>query len=111
MKERMEEIVDIAVGEREDDRLGFSVRDRGEGLGTADPSTLFGRFAQGDASAHTQHHGFGLGLHIVRSYMELMNGKVEARNHPDGGALFTCWFPNPVDDQEVSHEGQRAHRG
>jgi signal transduction histidine kinase len=94
------ETVSITIGDLPGGRYGFSVHDSGPGLGTTDPASLFARFAQGGPSPHARDHGFGLGLHIVRSYVELMNGGVEARNHPGGGAEFTCWFRGTAEAQE-----------
>jgi signal transduction histidine kinase len=73
--------------------LAASVRDHGPGLGGQQPSSLFARFAQGAPSPHSARKGFGLGLHIALTYMELMGGKLEAGDHPEGGALFTCRLP------------------
>jgi signal transduction histidine kinase len=100
--------VEISVGAVEANRQGFTVRDHGPGLGTIDPDRLFGRFTQGEPSPHSRKHGFGLGLHIVRSYMDLMHGEVRAGNHSDGGALFTCLLPadDPVlEDVDAGEEG------
>ncbi|MFH1143775.1 MAG: HAMP domain-containing sensor histidine kinase [Candidatus Eisenbacteria bacterium] len=71
----------------------LTVRDHGPGFGDIDPPLLFERFRQGARSPHAQQQGFGLGLHIVKSYVTLMRGTVEARNHPAGGALFTVTLP------------------
>ena len=74
-------------------RVAVHVRDAGPGLGNADPAGLFERFSQGAPSPYGSRRGFGLGLYIVRSYVEMMGGEVAAANHPDGGAVFTCTFP------------------
>jgi signal transduction histidine kinase len=85
--------IEVTVPARDRSRQRFTVRDHGPGLGDADSEQLFARFHQGPPSPHTQTHGFGLGLYIVRSYIERMAGEVTARNHPGGGAEFTCWLP------------------
>jgi signal transduction histidine kinase len=73
-----------------EDQLEFNVRDHGPGLTREARATLYTRFQQGSPSPYSQQHGFGLGLYIVKSYLELMGGQVEAGNHPEGGAVFTC---------------------
>ena len=85
--------VEVAVEPFTGNARVFSVRDRGPGLKDAGDRTLFERFRQSDASPYSRRHGFGLGLFIVKSYLELMGGSVEAANHPDGGAVFTCRLP------------------
>jgi signal transduction histidine kinase len=68
----------------------LSVRDRGPGLGGADPASLFDLFRQGDASPHSTAKGFGVGLYVVRSWIETFGGSVGAADAPGGGAVFTC---------------------
>ena len=81
------------MGRQENGRPGFRIRDRGPGFDPAIMNSLYKRYAQGAPSPHAKKHGFGLGLHIVKSYMEKMNGTVSARVHPEGGAEFSCVFP------------------
>jgi signal transduction histidine kinase len=76
----------------------LTVRDHGPGLGDSEPRLLFERFRQGSDSPHSRQQGFGLGLYIVKSYLELMRASVVARNHPAGGAIFTCRLPAATDE-------------
>ncbi len=71
----------------------LSVRDHGPGIDPADADALFERFRRGRASPHSSEKGLGLGLHIVRSYVTLMGGRVAAGNHATGGAEFTVVLP------------------
>jgi signal transduction histidine kinase len=80
------------------DPPGFSVSDQGPGLGGADPERLFARFEQGPQSPYASDHGFGLGLHIVSSYVRLLKGEVTAADRPEGGALFTVRFPGTAEE-------------
>jgi two-component system phosphate regulon sensor histidine kinase PhoR len=73
----------------------LEVRDHGPGLADADAERLFERFSQGPRSPHTGTLGFGLGLCIVKSHVEMMRGQVTAANHPMGGAVFSCSIPEP----------------
>jgi signal transduction histidine kinase len=83
-------------------RQVFRVRDHGPGLGEIDGNTLFDRFKQGDPSPHSGKHGFGLGLYIVKSYVEIMGGDVSAEDHPGGGALFSCYLSEFTGTHEVT---------
>jgi len=82
-----------------------SVRDRGPGLGGQSPEALFARFAQGTPSPTSSRKGFGLGLHIAATYLELMGGTLTARDHPDGGAEFTCRLPLSASVSPPGEEG------
>jgi protein-histidine pros-kinase len=82
--------VDVAAASGPDGTVLLSVRDRGPGIGDSDPDGLFRLFGQGESSPHSASKGFGVGLHVVRSFVEAMGGAVSAANHPDGGAVFSC---------------------
>jgi signal transduction histidine kinase len=85
--------VDVVIGRAPGDHASFTVRDHGPGLGALAPAELFERFRQGSPSPHAAEEGFGLGLHVVKTFLELMGGAVSARTHPDGGAEFTASLP------------------
>jgi signal transduction histidine kinase len=72
-----------------------AVRDRGSGLPAGDAERLFELFARGPAERGAP--GFGIGLHVVRSWTQAMGGTVTAANAEGGGAVFTCRFPPPVE--------------
>jgi len=74
------------------DRVQMTVRDHGPGIDLGEINVLFDQYEQGSPSPYSQPHGFGLGLYIVKSYLEAMAGEVSAANHPEGGALFTIRF-------------------
>ncbi len=71
----------------------LAVRDHGPGLADGEAAFVFDRFRQGRPSPYVAQSGFGLGLYVVKSYVELMGGAVTVRNHPEGGAEFTCALP------------------
>ena len=89
--------VEITVEPAGPGRQRFVVRDHGPGVPEEDRERVFERFRQGRPSPYASQGGFGLGLYVVRSFMELMHGTVSAGNHPGGGAQFTCtlsdWAP------------------
>ena len=72
----------------------LSVRDEGEGLSEEDCRRLFERFYRGDPSrARSRHGGSGLGLAIVQQIAHAHGGRVQATNHPAGGALLELLLP------------------
>jgi len=82
--------IEVRIGAFEDGRPGFLVRDRGPGLDPTLHPRLFHAFQQGAESPYSSQHGFGLGLYISRTYVDLFGGSLEAANHPEGGAEFVC---------------------
>jgi signal transduction histidine kinase len=82
--------IEITIDRGDGPRRRFSMRDHGPGIAAGEEETIFERFKQGRPSPYVQRGGFGLGLYVVRQFVELMGGAVSAVNHPDGGAVFTC---------------------
>lgn len=73
------------------------VRDFGPGFKPEDLERAFERFYQADSSRTRdakRTKGSGLGLAIARAIVEAHGGRVEASNHPDGGAVFTIRLPS-----------------
>lgn len=70
--------------------LILEVADRGPGLPVGDTCRVFDRFHRAE-SAPTG--GLGLGLSIVKGFVEANGGRVEAQARPGGGALFTIRMP------------------
>ena len=52
----------------------------------------------------TRHRGVGLGLSIVRSFVELHGGRVELRSAPGAGTTVTCAFPVDGSPQRIAAE-------
>ncbi|MDM7936930.1 MAG: HAMP domain-containing sensor histidine kinase [Cyanobium sp. CZS 48M] len=75
----------------------LEVRDHGPGLSQQDLAHLFERFYRGDPSrVRSQQAGSGLGLAIVQQIALTHGGRVQARNHPDGGAAIELVLPKGV---------------
>jgi signal transduction histidine kinase len=82
---------------RRDDEIVFKVTDRGRGIPPEVLARVFDRF-----ESHTtgsRHRGVGLGLSIVRAFMELHGGKVFIDSAPGEGTTVTCVFPAPAAQQ------------
>jgi signal transduction histidine kinase len=75
--------------EVEDNGLGIDLTRHGQNL-----FKLYKRF-------HTHVSGKGLGLFIVKTQAEIMNGKIEVESQLNIGTLFRVLLPKP---QEVDHQ-------
>jgi signal transduction histidine kinase len=95
--------IDIRLS-AEDDLTEFIIEDQGPGLDPADICSIFEPYRQGAPSPHSTQQGFGLGLFVVKSWVERMGGQVMAGNRDDGGARFSLVFPtrNMNEDREIS---------
>ena len=82
--------VTVGLFER-NDRVIFTVLDRGPGIPEEAIKHIFDRFYQADSSH--KEEGNGLGLAIVSGILELVGGSVRAKNREGGGAAFTVELP------------------
>ena len=72
----------------------ITVRDTGRGIDASVLPHVFERFHQGDSSTTRDVGGLGLGLAIVRHYVEMHGGRVWAASDGIGtGATFTIELP------------------
>jgi PAS domain S-box-containing protein len=77
--------------EDKDHRLHLWVTDRGIGIPEDDQKHLFQRFFRAKNSVNIA--GTGLGLHIVKTYVELMDGKIDFESKENHGSTFKLEFP------------------
>ena len=77
----------------------LAVRDHGQGLSEPDLEKMFQRFYRGDPSrTRSNQSGSGLGLAIVQQIAVNHGGRVQARNHPGGGASMELLLPRNTDN-------------
>ncbi|TAI48413.1 PAS domain-containing protein [Flagellimonas allohymeniacidonis] len=78
----------------------LTVEDKGIGIPIEEQQHLFQRFFRAKNSVNIA--GTGLGLHIVKQYTELMNGKLNFTSEENKGSTFTLKFPKKVNSHEES---------
>ena len=76
---------------QEKDNLLFIVRDEGIGIPEEDKRHMFDRFFRASNAGNVQ--GTGLGLNIVRRYVELLRGKISFKSEYGKGSTFTVMVP------------------
>ena len=81
--------------ERRGDAIEVHIDDQGKGLQEGEQERVFERFYRTGDEMTRESQGVGLGLHLVRSITEAMNGSVRAGANPDAerGARFTVSLP------------------
>ena len=84
------ETVTLAA-DRQPDAVVFTVVDRGPGIPPEQKDKVFDWFETDPRGS--QHRGPGLGLTLVRSFVELHSGTVTIDSTPDQGTVVTCVFP------------------
>src|SRR4030095_12659538 len=71
------------------DGVTFTVADTGIGIPREPHDTIFEMFRQLAGSAPRRHGGAGLGLYIVRRFVQQLSGSIELASNPDRGSVFT----------------------
>ncbi|WP_224360993.1 ATP-binding protein [Hyalangium versicolor] len=78
------------------DELGvmrFEVMDEGPGIPAEKRARLFGKFEQLDSTDERSKGGTGLGLAISQAIVEQHGGRIEVRDAPQRGTIFTFALP------------------
>lgn len=81
------------VVEEADSELTVCVRDQGPGLPQKETAELFKPFASGPARAPGGERGSGLGLSIVKRFIEAHHGRVWVDSEPGRGSEFCFALP------------------
>lgn len=90
--------ITIEVKESSDaQNISVAIRDNGEGI----PDKLLERIFDPFFTTKEKGQGLGLGLSISMRIVDAMDGKIEAQNHPEGGALFVLKLPATQSSEEV----------
>ena len=80
----------------------FKVRTRAAASRPTCIDRVFDRF---ESHTHgSSHRGVGLGLSIVRSFVELHGGEVAIDSTPGEGTVVTCMFPSDGVHSRVAAE-------
>ncbi len=75
---------------RERGRVALVVADTGVGVRREDQVRIFEKFERGNP--HARQSGPGLGLSLVKSFIELHGGQVELDSRPGTGTTVTCYL-------------------
>lgn len=76
-----------------DDFVNIAVTDNGTGIDKAELDKIFERFYQAKNVSSNVQPGTGIGLAMVKSYVELHHGKVIATSSPATGTCFEISIP------------------
>ncbi|MEL6857303.1 MAG: ATP-binding protein [Pseudomonadota bacterium] len=75
------------AAERMGDTARLTVKDNGRGIPPEEQATRFDSFTSSD------RRGAGLGLSLVKHFVQLHGGNVGIKSQPGGGTEVVCWIP------------------
>ncbi|WP_300299997.1 HAMP domain-containing sensor histidine kinase [Ferrovibrio sp.] len=86
----------VETGARLDEQSGeisLWVRDHGIGIAPQDQARIFDPFEQADTQLSRNYGGVGLGLSLVRAFVQAHQGRISIDSAPGKGTLITVTFP------------------
>ncbi|HKI90571.1 MAG TPA: PAS domain S-box protein [Draconibacterium sp.] len=95
----------------ENGRLYFFVSDSGRGIPEDKLETIFDRFVQVELGNTRGYEGSGIGLSIVKAYIEALNGDIEVKSELGKGSTFLFSLPySPVHSKSKIIEKDRTNK-
>ena len=73
--------------------IEFKVSDTGLGIAQDKLPLIFDMFKQADSSATRKHDGVGLGLYIVKKFVDLLGGRISVQSELGKGSRFVVCLP------------------
>jgi len=78
--------------------FSVSVKDTGIGISARNISMIYDAFRQASEGYNRAFEGSGLGLHITKRYIDLLDGIIELESEPGIGSVFTIFIPKCADE-------------
>ena len=82
--------------------MRYRISDTGIGMSEEFTKEVFEEFAQEDSDVRTQYHGVGLGMAIVKKYVDMMGGTISVQSKKQEGTTFTVDIPLEITDKECN---------
>ncbi|MFT6862867.1 MAG: signal transduction histidine kinase [Akkermansiaceae bacterium] len=86
----------------EEGHFTLTVSDTGKGMNEEELARIFERFWQADGSSKRKARGTGIGLALVKSLTENLDGEIAVKSAPGEGTTFELRFPIRIAEQEDS---------
>jgi signal transduction histidine kinase len=84
--------------------LQVKVLDTGEGIPQEQIPKIFERFQQLSGGGATLHGGVGLGLYLVKKYVEVLGGQIQVNSRIGESSSFTLLIPAPLETATAPHQ-------
>ena len=99
IKYTSEGYVEIALFDNPEKKLSVAVKDTGIGISEEYLPKLFMPFSQEETGYSRRFEGNGLGLALVKKYVEILNAKIKVDSKKGEGTTFTVTFKRNTDSK------------
>lgn len=86
--------------------IEISVKDTGIGMDKIHIDNIFRRFYQIDKSLSRNSEGTGIGLFLVKAFVELHGGKIFVESNPGMGSIFKIELPIQTIEEQEKYTGK-----
>lgn len=85
-------------------RVTYVISDTGIGMSEEFQQHIFEEFTQENSGARTQYKGTGLGMSIVKKYVDMLQGTISMESRKGEGTTFTVTLPMELTEAPVQPE-------
>lgn len=86
----------------------ITIEDNGYGIPKDKINSIFERFEQVDRSLSRENEGSGIGLYLVKSFVEMHDGEINIESKEEKGTKFILKFPSRLTKKE-HYEGKTCY--
>jgi signal transduction histidine kinase len=79
------------------ENICVEVKDKGIGIPEDKAAVIFEKFGQVDSSLSRQAEGAGVGLTLVKKFVEALGGSISVKSKPGRGSTFTILLPAEIE--------------
>lgn len=102
--------VEVYVKNTEDEKLKVEIRDSGIGISEEYLQKLFMPFSQEDVGHKREFEGNGLGLALVKKYIELNHADIKVESEKNIGSVFTVTFDLNINFNEPENKEKQIKK-
>jgi len=96
--------VEVSVKNLKDDKVLVEIKDTGIGMSKDYLQKMFVPFSQEDAGHKRQFEGNGLGLALVKKYLELNRAEISVQSEKNVGSTFSVIFDKKINFVEAAQK-------
>lgn len=102
--------IDVRIGKETAEKrtyIRIDINDTGCGISDEDQERIFDRFYQSRVEESFQTGSSGIGLHLVKEYLDMHEGRIGVRSQEGAGSSFSIYIPVDLKGEAERDETER----